>query len=92
MCDDFINRLSKARDYLKSENKKAVYEEESENSQNKWNNLKEPLKLLKEIELYSFNRRQMFGLFPTYSIGINLPSLFSIRTLGELKDIFFNEE
>lgn len=92
MCDDFINRLSKARDYLKSENKKAVYEEGSENSQNKWNNLKEPLKLLKEIELYSFNRRQMFGLFPTYSIGINLPSLFSIRTLGELKDIFFNEE
>lgn len=46
------------------------------------------LTLLRESALYAINRRQMFGLFPTYSIGINLGTLLSLTDLGDLNDVF----
>ena len=54
--------------------------------------MRDALALITETELYAFNRRQMFGLFPTYSIGISLPALFGLSDLSELHDIFFFDE
>jgi len=45
--------------------------------------------LLLESRLYAYNRRQMFGLYPTYSIGVNIPVLLSIKDLKSLQEIFF---
>ena len=46
--------------------------------------------LLLESRLYAYNRRQMLGLYPSYSIGVNIPVLLSIKDLKSLQEIFFN--
>jgi hypothetical protein len=40
-----------------------------------------------ESRLYAYNRRNMLGLFPTYSVGVNIPVLLSIKSLGSLEEI-----
>ncbi|MDD1724826.1 MAG: hypothetical protein LUQ07_06835 [Methanospirillum sp.] len=44
--------------------------------------------LLTESRLYAYNRRILFGLFPSFSIGINLPVLLRIKNLKELTGVF----
>jgi hypothetical protein len=44
--------------------------------------------LVRETELYAINRRQMFKLFPTYSIGINVQNLLSLKQLDDLEGVF----
>jgi hypothetical protein len=90
--DDLLERLKKAKLNFQSTKNRTSKESRYENIQNDSNQMKEPLKILRETELYSFNRKQLFGLFPTYSIGINIPNLFSINSLAELKDVFFKDE
>jgi len=46
--------------------------------------------LLLESRLYAYNRREMLGLYPSYSIRVNIPTLLSIRDLKSLQDIFFD--
>ncbi len=46
------------------------------------------LALVRETELYAINRRQMFKLFPTYSIGINVQNLLRLKHLGDLEEVF----
>lgn len=46
--------------------------------------------LLLESRLYAYNRRQMLGLYPSYSIGVNIPVLLSIKDLKSLQEIFFD--
>lgn len=91
MCNDIINRLNEAKLSLLSIDNREIKHDKSKNV-GETESLKEPLRILKETELYAINRRQMFGLFPTYSIGINLPGLFNIRSLEELKEVFIPDE
>lgn len=44
--------------------------------------------LLTESRLYAYNRRILFGLFPSFSIGINIPVLLRIKDLKELSAVF----
>jgi hypothetical protein len=92
MCDDLMIRLQKEKEKLSSGTHRTAKESRYDNRQTVIHQIKEPLILLKEIGLYAINRRKMFGLFPTYSIGINIPSLFNIQDLGELKEVFSKNE
>ncbi|MBN1166934.1 MAG: hypothetical protein JXA44_07360 [Methanospirillaceae archaeon] len=86
MCDDLMNKLKEAREKVNSKTDSFTHEPADREE------IKEPLALLRESKLYAINRRQMFRLFPTYSIGINLPALFSLRDLRELEDVFPKDE
>lgn len=86
MCDDLMNKLKEAREKVQSGTDSFTHEPADREER------KEPLALLRESKLYAINRRQMFRLFPTYSIGINLPALFSLRDLRELENVFPKDE
>ena len=92
MCDDLIERLIKAKTFIESGSHEMVKEKRYDHLQSKSHQIRESLRVLKETELYAFNRRQMFGLFPTYSVGINIPALFRITTLRDLQDVFFTDD
>lgn len=90
--DDLLKRHIDAKSQLISEKDKYSVNYGADDLQESKNLVKEPLKVLRETALYSFNRKQLFGLFPTYSIGINISNLLNINSLAELKDIFFKDE
>jgi hypothetical protein len=48
--------------------------------------------LVLESRLYAYNRRKMLGLYPSYSIGVNIPVLLSINNLKSLQDIFLPDQ
>ncbi|HOJ95281.1 MAG TPA: hypothetical protein PK024_00365 [Methanospirillum sp.] len=74
MISDFIIKLNKI---VSSEKRMNMDEKRLKN-------------LLLESRLYAYNRREMLGLYPSYSIGVNIPTLLSIRDLKSLQDIFFD--
>jgi hypothetical protein len=92
MCDDMIKRLTSAKFHLESLRPISADGSTIENLPDEQDLMKKSLKTLRETELYAINRRQMFGLFPTYSIGIHLPVLFRINDLSELNDVFSYDE
>lgn len=92
MCNDLIFRLNDSKKYLNPGKYLDPTKCGSEDLKNDFQQIKVPLRALKETELYAFNRRQMFGLFPTYSIGVNISNLFNIKTLNELKEVFISDD
>lgn len=74
MISDFIEKLSE----LSSSEKRTTMNE------------KRLKNLFLESRLYAYKRREMPGLYPSYSIGVNIPTLLSIRDLKSLQDIFFD--
>jgi hypothetical protein len=74
MISDFIEKLNN----LSSSEKRTTMDE------------KKLKNLLLESRLYAYNRREMLGLYPSYSIRVNIPTLLSIRDLKSLQDIFFD--
>ncbi len=83
MCDSLLQRLHIAEKELQSASNQGA---------DKAPPMKEHLVLLKETALYAISRRQMFKLFPTYSVGLNLPSLLKLNNLSELNEVFSDTE
>lgn len=46
------------------------------------------LSLLLEARFHAVTRYQLAGLFPTYAVFVNVSSLLSVRTLGDLQGMF----
>jgi hypothetical protein len=92
MCEDLIGRLNDARNLLTTGTHLTAKENRYDKLQTESRQMHHATKILKETQLYAFNRRLLFGLFPTYSVGINLPALFSIKSLRELREIFSDDE
>ncbi len=88
MCDDLLKRLKDAEQDLVSSIPTEVEGHGPENAVPPTTRMNDHLVLLRETALYAINRRQMFGLFPTYSIGLNVPSLFRVTNLSELSEVF----
>jgi len=76
MISEFIDKLKKIQG-ADTEDRRGEEETKAES-------------LLLESRLYAYNRRQMLGLYPSYSIGVNIPVLLSIKDLKSLQEIFFD--
>lgn len=92
MCDDLIERLKTAKNRLEYREDKETEAGNCTMYQNDERLMRESMAVVREADLYAINRRQMFGLFPTYSVGINISALFGIHCLSDLRDVFFSEE
>jgi len=88
MCDDLLLKLDNAKDIIRPDIIDTSEEITKKTSKQGEKLLNDVMKTLRETELYAINRRQMFKLFPTYSIGINLPGLFNLENLSQLEEIF----
>lgn len=44
--------------------------------------------LVTESRLYAFNQRNMLGLYPSYSIGVDMNTLRNLDDLRELNPLF----
>jgi hypothetical protein len=78
--NDLISRLNNTRDEL---NNKSVPVE---------GKIKKAERLILECSLYSFNKRRLFGLFPSFSIGVSISNLLKVTSLSQLSDIFTEDE
>jgi hypothetical protein len=85
LCEDLITRLNGIFDNLpasKGEERENNYETDRE-----LHIVPKAISLLTESKLHAINHRQMLGLFPTYSIGVDIPTLLNLENLDELRDI-----
>ncbi|MFH0966123.1 MAG: hypothetical protein V1862_00345 [Methanobacteriota archaeon] len=84
ICDDLCIRLKKAEKLLVSIDTNQPHPGD--------HHIKcQARSVLVESRIHAITRYMMAGLFPTYSIGVNINELLQIRSISELKGMFEKE-